>query len=230
MKRKNGVQALIKRSEEVFKSLTSDYEKSLHNKSVSSELKIDIKNLCENLRSVLDYLAHDIRETHCPSANPSDRFYFPIFPDFANFNGQCSQWYPGLQSACLNLWNYLESIQSYHKKFEWLGQFNRLNNENKHDSLVEQEKTETKRVHVELQNGGSVSWNPSGVKFGSGVYIGGVLVNPESQMPIPHPSQEVKIINWVDFRFKGINVSAITLLKNSLDGISKIAEDICNLL
>lgn len=85
----------------------------------------------------------------------------------------------------------------------WIGLFNKLNNENKHGDLVEQIRTESKQVKVDFQ-GGSVSWNPSAVKFGSGVSIGGVPVNPNTQMPIPHPSQKVEIITWIDFKFQGI--------------------------
>jgi hypothetical protein len=83
----------------------------------------------------------------------------------------------------------------------------------------------SKQVKVDFQ-GGSISWNPSSVKFGSGVHIGGVPVNPNTQMPIPHPSQKVEIITWVDFKFQGINVSALWLLKESNAGIDNIATTI----
>jgi hypothetical protein len=43
-------------------------------------------------------------------------------------------------------------------------------------------------------------------------------------MPVPNSSQKVKVITWVDFRFDGIDVSALVLLKNSLVGISEIAQ------
>jgi hypothetical protein len=64
------------------------------------------------------------------------------------------------------------------------------------------------------------------VKFGSGVFIGGVPVNPSTQMPAPHPSQKVERIIWVDFKFDGINESALALLQESLSGVSKIAADV----
>ena len=60
------------------------------------------------------------------------------------------------------------------------------------------------------------------VKFGAGVRIGGVPVNPDTQMPVPHPSQTVEKIIWVDFRFKGIDVSAIELLSKSVTGVKSI--------
>jgi len=221
--RTHDINALLKRSAGDFDTLRGKYERCLHEQTISADLKIDIKNLSGNLRSVLDYIANDIRDTHCPSAKLDDSFYFPILPDVASFNGQCKKWYPGLQNSCPDLWSYLESIQPYHKDYQWLGYFNRLNNENKHDSLVEQIRTETTRVNVKF-GGGRVSWDPDAVKFGSGVRIGGVPVNPATQMPVPHSSQTVEAVTWVDFRFDGINVSALALLKNSLEGIYEIAQ------
>lgn len=223
-KRKDDVDALITRSRKDFDAVEAGYQKCLHDHAISAELRIDIKNLCGNLRSILDYIARDIRETHCASANSSVRFYFPIMLDATQLQNQMNNWYPGLSAACVDLWNYLESIQPYHTSYAWLGKFNRVNNENKHESLVEQTRTETQRVNVSF-GGGSVSWNPSAVKFGSGVFIGGVPVNPSTQMPVPSPSQKVERIIWVDFRFDGINESALGLLRQSLDGISKIAAD-----
>ena len=125
-----------------------------------------------------------------------------------------------------DLWNYLESIQAYNQGFAWLRAFNAINNENKHGDLVAQTRTETERVNVSTSGGGSVSWTPQNVRFGSGVYIGGVPVDPRTQMPVPHPSQKVERIVWVDFRFQGQNVSALGLLKEAFSGVGKIAQSV----
>lgn len=221
--RTHDIDALLKRSTGDFDALRGKYEKCLHQKTISEDLKIDIKNLSGNLRSVLDYIANDIRDIHCHHAKIKDRFYFPILPDVDSFKGKCTEWFPNLQNSCPDLWSYLESIQPYHKDYQWLGYFNKLNNENKHESLVEQTRTETKSVNVKFGSGG-VRWNPDAVKFGSGVCIGSVPVDPNTQMPVPHPSQTIEIVTWVDFRFDGINVSALSLIKKSLEGISEIAK------
>ncbi len=62
------------------------------------------------------------------------------------------------------------------------------------------------------------------MKFGGGVSVGGVPVDPRTQMPVPHPSQSVARVTWVDFRFDGIGVSAIGLLRQSVAGTNSIAE------
>lgn len=223
--RKKDVDALLIRSQNDITAIEESYQNCLHAQCISTELKIDIKNLCENLRSVLDYIAHDIHDEYCSGANSKSAFYFPILPDNRQFQSQTERWFPGVYASCPDLWDYLESIQPYNDNKSWLGKFNRVNNENKHESIVEQTRMETQRVNVSFGTG-SVSWDPNAVKFGSGVFIGGVPVDPQTQMPVPHQSQKVEKITWVDFQFDGINESALTLLKKTVAGILSIVKDI----
>jgi hypothetical protein len=170
---------------------------------------------------VLDYLAHDIREKRCSAAKPGARFYFPILPNSNQFATKVAEWFPGLQTSSPALWSYLESIQPYQSDYEWLGNFNRVNNDNKHVDLVEQTRIEVEQVHAGFQ-GGSVTWNPAKVRYGSSVVIHGVPVDPRTQMPVPSPSLKVERITWVDFHFAGVGVSALGLLKAAVPGISTI--------
>ena len=228
--RKNSVKALLMRAEKDIGDIEAEYRASLQASEVSDNLKIDIKNFCENLRSVLDYLAHDIHETHCSRAKPYDRFYFPILPDRKQFESQTDKWYPDLVKTKPDLWSYLETVQPYQTGYKWLGQFNKLNNENKHGNLVEQTRTERNEIRVTSQGVTQVSWDPKAVKFGNGVYIAGVPVNPSTQLPVSHPSQKVEKIIWVDFQFAGIMISALQLLQQTLAGTRQIAEDIYRLI
>jgi hypothetical protein len=127
-KRKASIETLLKRCEADLAKIEGEYTESLHQQQVRSDLQVDIKNLCENLRSVLDYVAHDIRETHCPAADPKARFYFPILESKVVFNGKAKRWYPGLDTKAQALWSYLESVQPYQPGASWLGSFNKINN------------------------------------------------------------------------------------------------------
>jgi hypothetical protein len=231
MSRKTDIEALLNRADKNLLKIIEEYEKSLHSKTISAELRIDIKDYFGNLRSVLDYLAHDIVEKYCPNANPKDNLYFPIRADQVSFENLMKKSYPDLQINCKAAYDILEALQPY-KKTEnaWLTHFNKLNNENKHERLVAQKRTETKRVNVEIKGGGSVSWDPSAVKFGPGVFIGGVPVNPYTQMPNPSDTQTVTIETWVDFQFEDINVSAIWLTKESLKQIKKIYDNLKDMI
>lgn len=229
-RRQEDVQALLTQAREQLREVEVKYQSSLTAKSVSPALKVKIKNLCENLRSVLDYLAHDIRETKCSQPKENDRFYFPILPNKRQFESRMREWFPGLDSAAPDLWSYLESIQPYHgAQTEWLGQLNSVNNENKHSALIEQTRTETERIRA-TSSGGSVEWSPQNVRFGNGVSILGVPVDPSTQLPVPDTSIEVKRIVWVDFHFEGIGKSALGLLKQATDGINQIALKVNELL
>jgi hypothetical protein len=223
-KRRQSIEALLRGCETDIVKIEQEYNDSLRQQSIPTHLQVEIKSFCGNLRSALDYIAHDIREIYCADAEPKVRFYFPISVSRSKFESQVKGWYPSLETKAPDLWNYLETIQPYNNGYAWLGVFNKINNENKHSNLVEQTRTEKEQVHVSMGRG-SVAWTPQGVKFGHGVFIGGVPVDPTTQMPVPHPSQKVERIIWVDFCFAGENVSALGLLKQALAGIRKIAKD-----
>lgn len=225
--RRRSIQALLKRSRADLKRIESEYAQSLAAKAVDENLKIDIKNLCENLRSVLDYLAHDIRDQFCEPLKDRERIYFPILAGQKEFKRNMSRWFPSLSESALSVWEYLGSIQPYQSTdTQWIAQFNQVNNKNKHGDLVEQTRTEMERIHATHRAGGSVDWDPRSVTFGSGVSILGSPVDPSTQMPRSTPDVTVERILWVDFRFAGQNVSVIGLLRKSVAQIEQIAQRI----
>jgi hypothetical protein len=227
MNRDSEIDALFTKTKMQLVDIRAEYKKSLDAQNISDLLKVDIKNFFENLRSVLDYSAHSIREKFCPSANPRNRFYFPILPDINSFTSQMNNWYPHLMNTCPDIYNYLESIQPFNSGNEWLGHFNKVNNENKHGTLVEQTRhEEVKKITAKSPVGGEVSWDPSSVTYGSGVFIHGVQVDPATQLPEPSIHQTIEKTIWVDFRFLGINVSALSLIKNTLSGVEKISMEL----
>ena len=228
--RKDSIEALLSKSKQQFEDIIREYQLSLNKQNISDILKVDIKNYCENIRSILDYLAHEIHDKYC-STSTRAKYYFPILPDNEQFAARMSRWYPSLISSNNSIYSYLESIQPYNPNCAWLGEFNKVNNDNKHADLVEQTKTQSERITAKSNSSkSSVTWSPQNVKFGSGVYINGVPVNPKTQMPEPSPNQTVTKEIWVDFIFEGINISAISLLKKTINGVVKIYEDLENII
>lgn len=227
MAREKSINAQINRAKDLLPKIEEEYNNSLHSKSIDEELKLDIQTFCGHLRSALDYLAKDIAETHCPNAKPKDRLYFPITSDITLFQKMMQKSYPDLETNNKTTYDLLESIQPYQNdNNKWLTQFNKVNNENKHNDLVEQTRTETKTVEVKgNQGGGSVSWG-SGVTFGSGVSVMGVPIDPRTQMPVPNNTTTTTVTLWVDFKFDGINVSVLALLKKTLTEIDNIKDQI----
>ncbi len=226
MTREKSIEAQIRRAEEILPKIEKEYQESLNEQTVSDDLKLDIQSFVGHLRSVLDYLANDIVETHCPNANSRDRLYFPITSDSANFTRVMNRSYPDLSANCPNLYNFLDSIQPYQNEHnKWLTKFNKVNNEQKHNDLMEQTRTETRIVKVSGRRGDSVSWG-SGVTFGSGVSVMGVPIDPRTQMPVQNNMVKTEVKIWVDFKFDGIDVSVIWLLRESLNRIKEISTEI----
>jgi len=222
MSREKSISALIKKCRDSMTGLKSDYQASLEAKSISEELKIDIKNILENLRSCLDYIAKDIHEKLVPGT--ASRLYFPIRQTAHEFAQAIARDYIGLDQTSKAIHSILEQNQPFND--DWLGKFNRLNNENKHEDLVEQTRTETRRVTVSSKSGsGSVSWGP-GVTFGSGVSVMGTPIDPRTQMPVPSPHTETKVEIWIDFKFRDNNESVIPFLEKSVSKVEAICSSI----
>jgi hypothetical protein len=226
MNRKKDIEALLARADKTEQRIFAEYDQSLHSQEISADLRIDIKDFFGNLRSVLDYIAHDIVDAYCPNANPRNNLYFPIRADQNNFDIEINRSYPDLPTNKNSVYVILNDNQPFIRdENKWLSFFNKLNNENKHERLVPQTRTETKRVTVTGQEGGSVSWGP-GVTFGGGVSIMGVPIDPNTQLPVPNNIVTTEIVTWVDFQFEGLNVSALWLIKESLKKINKIFSDL----
>jgi hypothetical protein len=222
MKRAASIEALLRKANTDFANLRAAYDSSLHEQHVAEDLKVAIKNIFENLRSCLDYLAHDIFDTHCGSTRKPDSLFFPIRSTASEFNQAIAKDYPDLQLTAKAVFDILEAVQPYHDP--WLGQFNKLNNLNKHQDLVEQTRTEARQVSVSRE-GGSVSWGP-GVTFGSGVSVMGVPINPRTQMPAPNTVAKTEVVIWVDFRFKEIDQSVLPFVQGSLRNVEKVFRDL----
>jgi hypothetical protein len=222
MKNAASIEALLKKANADFANLRTEYDLSLHEKHVRDDLKVIIKNIFENLRSCLDYLAHDILDTHCSAAGKPDRLYFPIRQSEREFHKTIQKDYPNLDAKAKVVFDILDGVQPY--RDPWLGQFNKLNNHNKHSDLVEQTRTESRRVTVS-RGGSSVSWGPA-VKFGSGVNVMGVPIDPRTQMPVPNAVSKTDVVVWVDFRFKEIDQSVLPFVESSLQNVEKVFREL----
>lgn len=218
MQRASSIQALLKRAAADAAGLQAAYEASLHAKHISDDLRVQMKSIFENLRSCLDYMAHDIFESKCPGAKNPGRLYFPIRQNAAEFQQALASDFPGLATAASAVSSAIESVQPYNDP--WLGKFNKLNNHNKHQDLVAQIRTEARQVTVS-RSGGSVSWSP-GVTFSSGVEVMGVPIDPRTQMPVPNNQVQTNVVTWVDFRFAEVDEPVLGFVDSSVKNITKL--------
>lgn len=94
MSRKPEIEALLNRASKTLLKINEEYEKSINMQTILAELRIDIKDYFGNLRSALDFLAHDIVEKYCLNANPKNNLYFPICADQTSFDNVMKKLYP----------------------------------------------------------------------------------------------------------------------------------------
>ncbi|MGJ0342963.1 hypothetical protein NG769_10925 [Aliarcobacter cryaerophilus] len=219
MNRNNSIQALISKSKKSFISLKTDYDASLQDQIISEELKIDVKNIFENLRSCLDYMAHDIHEA-CIKGSTANRLYFPIRQTRIEFDQAINKDFQNLSSLHSDVYNLVEEIQPYND--DWLGKFNKLTNNNKHQNLEEQTKTESRYVEVSSPSGErSVSWGP-GVSFAGNISVMGAPIDLDTQLPINGSNVNTKITIWVDFKFKENDESILPFIQKSIDKVEAL--------
>lgn len=222
MQRASAIIAMINRSRSDFADLRVQYEKSLHHKHVEDDLKISIKSIFENLRSSLDYLAQDIFDIACAGQRKPRSLYFPIRDSASDFHACVLKDFPTLEAGNKAVYEVIEAVQPY--RDPWLGQFNKLNNQNKHQNLVEQTRTEQRQVTVS-RGDTSVSWG-AGVTFGAGVSVMGVPIDPRTQMPVPNAVTKTEVTTWVDFRFGEIDQPVLTFIETSIARVKGLFQEV----
>ena len=69
--------SLIQHAEAELPKIRRAYEESLSTKAIGALLLVEIKNVCENLRSSLDFAAHGLFEKRCVASAKKPNIYFP---------------------------------------------------------------------------------------------------------------------------------------------------------
>ena len=108
--------SLIQHAEEELPKIRQAYQESLSAKTIGALLLVEIKNVCENLRSSLDFAAHGLWEKHCVVGAKKPNIYFP----YANTkqsrtefekSGRIDACIPGLSVARPDVVNLLLEMQ-----------------------------------------------------------------------------------------------------------------------
>jgi len=245
--------ALVEKAHDQLAKIEENYNQSLQLKTISTALKIYIKFFLESMRSALDYSA---KHLHVSFSNQqgAKTVYFPISKKGAtsnDFRSQIGQNIPGLLQARPDIVQMLESFQEFSStQNEWLPEMATLVNDNKHDDLTPQTRTEYIEKSLTTNTGDTMRWNegvqfhpkgalvfkPGGkITFGKGgsatfgkqgVSLMGRRVDPLTQTPIVQQGDELKRIIWVGFKFADTDKDVLPFLKECLDGVEKIINQI----
>lgn len=225
-------QALVHHTSKQLSDIRAEYDKSLAAREVAPSLLIEIKNLCENLRSALDFIAVHIHQSYCTPSKGNEKVYFPyaaVQKTQADFTSALRQKFAGLEQAKHDVFEQL--VQSQHfgnKGYAWLPLFMELTNENKHQRLVPQTRTEHKELRISNGGTGISLGHGAGIVLGSGasISIGGAVIHGGQTVSadrLPNMTGgNAEIITWVSFNFESNNQPVLPFLTKVCAGVHEI--------
>jgi hypothetical protein len=192
----------------------------------------------ENLRSALDYMAHDIYEACCKApraptgaADPKN-IYFPYGRTEHDFKSGVGSSLPGLEAYAPAVYKLLLSIQPFVCADNWLHDLCLVLNEKKHDRLTAQVRSESETYTVENPHGSvTIPVNNPNIKVTSqpgAVKSLGVPAQFTEQgiRTARSSSLKHKRTRWVAFTFAGTDINVLDLLDKAVTGIKQYAEQL----
>jgi len=240
MNRKDDTIVILDAAIEQHKQILASYQTALRDKSL--DLRVPVKNVMENLRSALDYMAHDIYEACCQPKRAANgqpdpmNIYFPYGRTEHDFKSGAGSSLPSLNTASPAVYQLLVSIQPFACGDNWLYELCSILNEEKHDRLTEQVRTETQTHTVQGPHGSiTIPVNNPNLKVVSkpgAVKIFGVPAEFREDGIHTAPSADLKHVRttWVGFTFAGTDVNVIGLLNKAVSGVKKISDELYKLI
>ena len=214
------IDALLEESGEQLERVRELYEKSLRDKDVPSGLRVRIKNVVENQRSALEYLANAIYERHGDGKGKNS--YYPVANAPSEFPGLFERYLPGVAANCPDAREAIQARQPYVPGFEWLRHLVLLTNENKHRRLTPQTRSEQRTTRFE--SGGAVIELGEGasIQLGAGadISLGGQSIRQI------RPTQ----VTYVDWLFEDPQLSALGTLEQIHESLPRLVDDVVAVL
>lgn len=229
--------ALVDHASDELARIRAAYEQALSAQSVSPALLIAIKNLCENLRSALDFVSVAIHERDCAGDTAKLNIAFPYAKATTTqqeFRETLVKRFSGLDTTRPDLFQSFVDVQHFGSKgFTWLPAFIELNNESKHQRLIPQVRREQRELHISNGGTGIVLGQGAAIVLGNGasVSVGGALIHGGQTVSTDNiPSMlggKAEIVTWVSFHFETNNQPVIPLLMKATAGVREIVEMLC---
>ena len=230
--------SLVQHAQDELPKIRRAYDESLAAKAIAPRLLVEIKNVCENLRSALDFTAHGVFDRHCSASGKKPKIYFPYAiakqsrPEFEK-SGRIEICIPDLRAARPDVYDLLLEMQHFgNKGFKWLPAFMDLTNENKHQRLVPQIRKEVKELRIS-GGGAAISLGPGAsisVGTGASISVGGAVIRGGQTFDANNPPQvqggRVEVITWVSFHFETNGEPVLPFLEQAMKGVANIVEDL----
>lgn len=220
--------SMIDRADKLLAELEGVYRRDLAAKDVSAEALNITHEVIEKCSNVLDQamtLIFNSQISPLLTTQPKRGGYFPVAKDEQSYRSTLGQW------NASNLGDILPSID---EKLRALQPFTSGNNavylrirelaNKKHTELTPQKRAERQRVNVNRPGMGGVSWSRSGVRFGAGVQVMGVPIDPHTQMPVPSSQVEVTVETWVSFHLSDTGEDALAFCRSAIAGVRRVVQ------
>jgi hypothetical protein len=133
------IKSVLVYADEQQREISDEYSQYMDG-DLPAKIQIKIKNYFENLRSILDYIAHDICE-NILDLDDRHKCYFPIWCETENkFTSFCHKNFPNLENIDPKIYSELKRIQPFRTDdFYLLKLLTNYVNKNKHCDLSSQE-------------------------------------------------------------------------------------------
>lgn len=238
--RKEQVTALLEHADNDLKQIERAYTQALKEKEIPPSLQIDVKNLMENLRSALDYIAHDVYEIVIKPARDKsgnkeiERIYFPYGKTQTDFNSRLGSCLPELNSLDTTIYSAIESIQPHVSGDSWLYDFCTILNQKKHDTLTPQKREEKRGLNIQFPGGAGIYMGPGSSIKGSGIIQSGqarIILNNDvvcGDSPARNVTGGVTqtVVQWISFKFSDTDIVVLPFLINALANVKKLAKNL----
>jgi len=230
------LESMLARANELVKDLEAEYNNCLRDQCVSMRAQNLTIEVLTKLRGVLDHtMTRAWGKYVAPNLSQQERgrvrVYFPIANDLKSF---CSILGKGrmadLDKVHKDLYDYLLTQQPFSsKENQWLDILRKIAAEGKHVRLTPQKRTESQRIKVSTPEG-SVSWDPSSVKFSGGIRVLGAPIDPRTQRIVPTPGVTEQVEIWVSFIFEDYGVNALGFCNEACQKTRALIEEMVSVL
>jgi hypothetical protein len=200
-------------------------------------------------------VAKEIFDRFCNKTKGNHLGAFPVVWQQKDFAARINGMLPGLLASRPDIYQIIEAHQPYtFQANEWLGKFNALSQDSKHDQFSPQTRLEQKGTRLTDDRGRSFSWT-DGIHYGAegtvkfsrkgklgfgqgssmsfapdGVKVLGRRVDPTTQTPITAPGDNLEHVMWVDFRFDAIDESVLPFLRTCAEKVGAVVEELSQAL
>lgn len=220
MKRHSEALELLNAIRDNISDINKAYEEARHDEARENILRPKIKNCFEDLRSCLEYSAHDVWASYSQDVR---KIYFPYGRTKELFINSVNKNLPSLPDRSPSVYRLIESMQPFADESDWLIELCRHTNFNKHEGLSDQVRVNS-ATSVTTFGKLAIIEGEGVVNFHNCIYNGLPIsksgpLTISSSLPVSEMAKNINIhvplareFDWVRFEIKGSLYDVLQLI------------------